>query len=81
MAMKLSTHSFTLTNPAEVAGMRCGCSDEQSSEVCTCEDVDGNIENLQKCCSYTSAREATILLLARARARFVNLSHQVPWQH
>ena len=33
MVMKLSTHSFTLTSPAEVAGMRCGCSEEQSSEV------------------------------------------------
>ena len=32
MVMKLSTHSFTLTSPAEVAGMRCGCSEEQSSE-------------------------------------------------
>ena len=33
MVMKLWTHSFTLTSPAEVAGMRCGCSEEQSSEV------------------------------------------------
>ena len=33
MVMKLSTHSFTLTSPAEVAGMRCGCNEEQSSEV------------------------------------------------
>ena len=33
MVMKLSTHSLTFTSPAEVAGMRCGCSEEQSSEV------------------------------------------------
>jgi len=33
MVMKLSTHSFTFTSPAEVAGMRRGCSEEQSSEV------------------------------------------------
>ena len=47
MVMKLSTHSFTLTSPAEVAGMRCGCSEERSPEVCDSEDVDGDIENLE----------------------------------
>ena len=44
MVMKLSTHSFTLTSPAEVAGMRSGCNEERSSEVCACEDVDDKIE-------------------------------------
>ena len=44
MVMKLSTHSFTFRSPAEVAGMRCGYSEERSSEVCAWEDVDGNIE-------------------------------------
>ena len=44
MVMKLSTHSFTLTSPAEVAGMRSGCSEERSSELCAYEDNDGDIE-------------------------------------
>ena len=44
MVMKLSTHSFTFTSPAEVAGMRSGSGEERSSEVCACEDVDGEIE-------------------------------------
>ena len=44
MVMKLSTHSFTLTSPAEVAGKRSGCSEERKSEVCACEDMDGDIE-------------------------------------
>ena len=33
MIMKLSMHSFTSTSPDKVAGMRSGCSEEQSSEV------------------------------------------------
>ena len=74
MAIRISTHSFTLTSPAEVARMCSGPSEARSPEVRACEDVDGKIEKPWKRCSYTSAREATILLLARARARFVNLT-------
>ena len=44
MVMKLSTHSFTSTSPAEVAGMRSGSGEERSSEVCACEDIDGDVE-------------------------------------
>ena len=74
MVMKLSTHSFTLTSPADVARMCSGPSEERSSEVCACEDVDGKIEKPCTRCSYTSALEATILILPAARARFMNLA-------
>ena len=42
--MNLSTHSFTLTSLADVARMCSGPSEDRSSEVCACEDVDGKIE-------------------------------------
>ena len=41
MIMKLSTHSFTITSAADVARMCSGPSEERSSEVCACDDVDG----------------------------------------
>ena len=69
MVMKLSTHSFTFTSPAEVAGMRSGCSGERNPEVCRCEDVDGTIEKPAKRCSCKSALMLTLTRLAAARAR------------
>ena len=63
--MKLGTDSFTFASPSEVAGMRCGCSEERSLEVCVSEDVGGDSEkppkvsSVSKCVNRTSRATVT----------------------